>query len=149
MSKDPNEPGATDPLGVPIDPSALHKYLYAGGNPVSWIDPTCRDMVEDVLVIENRSLSAAEYLNAVVCLANIVITGATTVLTRDLDRVGRRRTESRRGILSMKCAIYQRDLDLLKYRVISGSLKRSVANHSVRSYPRFDCASSNLVRPSR
>jgi RHS repeat-associated protein len=28
------------------DPSSLHKYLYAGGDPVNWIDPTGRDLIE-------------------------------------------------------------------------------------------------------
>ena len=35
MSRDPED-------GKPIDPQSLHKYLYAGGDPVNLIDPTGR-----------------------------------------------------------------------------------------------------------
>jgi hypothetical protein len=63
----------------------MRTILYAGGNPVNWIDPTGRDIVEDALVLETRSLSGVEYLNSIGCFANILITGATTVLTKDLD----------------------------------------------------------------
>ena len=85
VSRDPNDPGSTDPLGVPVDLRAFHKYLYAGGNPVNWIDPSGRDIVEDALVLENRSLSAVEYLNTIGCFANILITGSTTILSKDLN----------------------------------------------------------------
>jgi RHS repeat-associated protein len=57
MSRDPNNPQLLDPNGIPIDPSMLHKYLYAGGNPVDAIDPTGRgELFEDVL-IEGGSLT--------------------------------------------------------------------------------------------
>jgi hypothetical protein len=36
MSRDPEE-------GVTTDPATLHKYLYAGGDPVNKMDPTGRD----------------------------------------------------------------------------------------------------------
>jgi RHS repeat-associated protein len=35
MSRDPED-------GIPSDPSTLHKYNYAGGDPVDWADPTGR-----------------------------------------------------------------------------------------------------------
>jgi RHS repeat-associated protein len=35
MSRDPED-------GKPIDPKTLHKYLYAGGDPVNWVDPRGR-----------------------------------------------------------------------------------------------------------
>ena len=47
MSRDPNEPKLRDSNGTPIDPKKLHKYLYAGGDPVNMIDPTGRDDEED------------------------------------------------------------------------------------------------------
>ncbi|MGD0832667.1 MAG: RHS repeat-associated core domain-containing protein, partial [Terracidiphilus sp.] len=38
LSRDPED-------GKPVDPKTLHKYLYAGGDPVSAMDPTGRDYV--------------------------------------------------------------------------------------------------------
>jgi RHS repeat-associated protein len=47
MSRDPNNPGPFDSNGNPADPKTLHKYLYAGGDPVNGWDPTGRaDLVE-------------------------------------------------------------------------------------------------------
>src|SRR5208337_662204 len=38
-----------DPLDHdPADPKALHKYLYAGGDPVDASDPTGRDYIETI-----------------------------------------------------------------------------------------------------
>ena len=54
LSRDPNEPQVRDEIGKPIDPKELHKYLYAGGDPVNHFDPTGRDFVE---VGEEDSLS--------------------------------------------------------------------------------------------
>ena len=42
MSRDPEE-------GNPFDPKTLHKYLYAGGDPVNLKDPTGKDLVGDAL----------------------------------------------------------------------------------------------------
>jgi RHS repeat-associated protein len=42
MSRDPNSPQPTDASGRPIDPRELHKYLYAGGDPIDLLDPTGR-----------------------------------------------------------------------------------------------------------
>jgi RHS repeat-associated protein len=39
LSRDPNE-------GKPIDPKTLHKYLYAGGDPINSIDPRGRGIIE-------------------------------------------------------------------------------------------------------
>lgn len=55
-----------DPLdGNAIDPASLHKYLYAGGNPVNASDPTGRAMF-DVVELDTRSTleAAAERLAA-------------------------------------------------------------------------------------
>jgi RHS repeat-associated protein len=43
LSRDPNEPKVRGANGTPIDPKKLHKYLYAGGDPVNRIDPSGRD----------------------------------------------------------------------------------------------------------
>jgi RHS repeat-associated protein len=43
LSRDPED-------GVPTDPASLHKYLYAGGNPVNLFDPTGKvDTIESLL----------------------------------------------------------------------------------------------------
>jgi len=42
MSRDPNNPGPRDGNGTPVDPKELHKYLYAGGDPIDAFDPTGR-----------------------------------------------------------------------------------------------------------
>ena len=39
MSRDPED-------GKAVDPKTLHKYLYAGGDPVDAIDPRGRDIIE-------------------------------------------------------------------------------------------------------
>ncbi len=43
MSRDPKDQNLQDKNGVPIDPKRLHKYLYAGGDPVNAKDPTGQD----------------------------------------------------------------------------------------------------------
>jgi RHS repeat-associated protein len=55
MSRDPNEPQVIVPAQYnpiesnrkPVDPKKLHKYLYAGGDPVNRIDPSGRDDEEE------------------------------------------------------------------------------------------------------
>lgn len=49
MSRDPNG-------GTPFDPKTLHKYLYAGGDPINAEDPTGQDFVSDAF---SRAWSAA------------------------------------------------------------------------------------------
>ena len=47
LSRDPKEPKLRDANGKPIDPRKLHKYLYAGGDPVNRIDPRGKeDLIE-------------------------------------------------------------------------------------------------------
>src|SRR6516165_9574056 len=48
MSRDPNEPGPFDLAGNPVEPTSLHKYLYAGGDPVNAMDPSGRGIVSYV-----------------------------------------------------------------------------------------------------
>ena len=41
------------------DPKSLHKYLYAGGDPINMIDPTGRqDMIEYTLLIAKATTGA-------------------------------------------------------------------------------------------
>jgi RHS repeat-associated protein len=59
MSRDPYEPKLQGPGGIPIDPRELHKYLYTGGDPVNFIDPRGREMVE-VAEEEEEETAAVE-----------------------------------------------------------------------------------------
>ena len=54
LSRDPEE-------GVPTDPKTLHKYLYAGGDPVNLKDPTGRDYVGYVEISTGLSFSEFAY----------------------------------------------------------------------------------------
>ncbi len=54
LSRDPED-------GKVKDPASLHKYLYAGGNPVNMIDPTGRgDLFETALIEGGSKLSTTE-----------------------------------------------------------------------------------------
>jgi RHS repeat-associated protein len=46
MSRDPNDAQPRNPDGTPVDPKKLHKYLYAGGDPINRIDPLGRELEE-------------------------------------------------------------------------------------------------------
>jgi hypothetical protein len=50
MSRDPLEYRPLGKKRKPIDPKRLHKYLYAGGDPVNLEDPSGDGFVENVLV---------------------------------------------------------------------------------------------------
>ena len=53
MSRDPED-------GDPTDPATLHKYLYAGGDPVDGWDPTGRaDLIETIKVYGKKVLPVA------------------------------------------------------------------------------------------
>jgi RHS repeat-associated protein len=49
MSRDPED-------GKPWDPRTLHKYLYAGGDPVNRIDPSGRDDLFENVILDDRYL---------------------------------------------------------------------------------------------
>jgi RHS repeat-associated protein len=57
MSRDPKEYKPLDTKRKPIDPKWLHKYLYAGGDPVNIIDPTGKGLIE-MLVEEGEEDTA-------------------------------------------------------------------------------------------
>jgi len=52
MSRDPEN-------GKANDPQSLHKYLYAGGDPVNMLDPSWRDDEEEEAYIDLNVMSAA------------------------------------------------------------------------------------------
>ena len=51
-SRDPEEPKLRDSNGMPTDSKSLHKYLYAGGDPVNIKDPTGRSALEEGVYLE-------------------------------------------------------------------------------------------------
>jgi RHS repeat-associated protein len=63
LSRDP----AAGHLGIP---ATLHKYLYAGGNPVNSLDPSGRDPVEYVVLL-GKAVKAAAVLDIVGCVVSI------------------------------------------------------------------------------
>ena len=67
-----------DPLdGNAIDPKTLHKYLYAGGNPVDKVDPSGKGMVEyeDQMMVQTRNtiaeLKLRQEIRYVMCVAGL------------------------------------------------------------------------------
>jgi RHS repeat-associated protein len=68
LSRDPED-------GKPVDPASLHKYLYAGGDPVNMFDPTGRDLVSEAIdlgreILKVPSLRFIAYENAL-CYAGL------------------------------------------------------------------------------
>ena len=71
MSRDPED-------GKALDPATLHKYLYAGGDPVNMMDPTGRGMVGFVLNIVN-SLKNFLVVKVGLCGVYLAIAGGYAV----------------------------------------------------------------------
>ncbi|MGO9316973.1 MAG: RHS repeat-associated core domain-containing protein [Terracidiphilus sp.] len=76
-----------DPLdGNANDPATLHKYLYVGGDPVNWIDPSGRAELFETVLIEGGSKRGVEdvvlsTLGLVIrkCFLNIAVSIGTIV----------------------------------------------------------------------
>jgi hypothetical protein len=61
-----------DPLtGNPKDPASLHKYLYAGGDPVNVMDPTGREASELFLAFAVAVYAAKPVYDFAICLNSI------------------------------------------------------------------------------
>jgi uncharacterized protein RhaS with RHS repeats len=69
MSRDPED-------GKAIDPKSLHKYLYAGGDPVDALDPTGRDLVEFIKV----NILSVVLTKAYACTFSSLSAGAFAIL---------------------------------------------------------------------
>jgi RHS repeat-associated protein len=76
MSKDPNDPQPIDSNGTPVNPKTLHKYLYAGGDPVNAIDPTGKaELFETGLTLDKIAFDTNLAVAGVgSCLAGILTT---------------------------------------------------------------------------
>lgn len=79
MSRDPNNPKIINADGYPIDPILLHKYLYAGGDPVNAIDPTGRGLFDTgtltfkiVTVVTAVAFVSAEVGEVLDCVAEAI-----------------------------------------------------------------------------
>jgi RHS repeat-associated protein len=59
MSRDPEDYKLRDANGTPVDPKALHKYLYAGADPINWIDPRGRSNEEVAQEVEEVKVAVA------------------------------------------------------------------------------------------
>ncbi|MGB7264096.1 MAG: RHS repeat-associated core domain-containing protein, partial [Terracidiphilus sp.] len=70
-----------DPLdGLRRIPATLHKYLYAGGDPVNRIDPNGREELVDYAILALRTVKATVILNAIGCGVSIGSSLATGTL---------------------------------------------------------------------
>ncbi|MGB6725084.1 MAG: RHS repeat-associated core domain-containing protein, partial [Terracidiphilus sp.] len=62
MSRDPED-------GNPINPATLHKYIYAGSNPVKYVDPTGRDLFS-YAIRSNAAIPEAKLISIYGCVAD-------------------------------------------------------------------------------
>jgi RHS repeat-associated protein len=72
LSRDPEN-------GIFTDPKTLHKYVYAGGDPVNFKDPTGRDFV-GVIELDKNVIKAGLYATAITIAATCLLNDATTLL---------------------------------------------------------------------
>jgi RHS repeat-associated protein len=77
MSRDPENGNLSDQV-------SLHKYLYAGSNPVNYVDPRGRDLFE-YAIESNAAIPEAKLVSIYGCASNIMLTGISLVLENDLD----------------------------------------------------------------
>jgi hypothetical protein len=79
LSRDPEN-------GKPIDPKTLHKYLYAGGDPVNRIDPKGReDQITYADIDAHSELTTTRVANTFGCVSSILFTSASLLIT---DKLG-------------------------------------------------------------
>jgi RHS repeat-associated protein len=72
LSRDPED-------GNKIIPISLHKYLYAGSNPVNKVDPRGRDMFEYAME-SNAAVSEARLLSIYGCVADAALAAVDLIL---------------------------------------------------------------------
>jgi hypothetical protein len=82
LSRDPED-------GKSADPATLHKYLYAGGDPINGIDPSGRDSILETGAIDfdiilepaEAAIRFGKFLNANVACSSFAISFVTSELT--------------------------------------------------------------------
>lgn len=72
MSRDPEE-------GNPINPATLHKYIYAGSNPVKYVDPTGRDLFS-YAIRSNAAIPEAKLISIYGCIADAGLASVDLIL---------------------------------------------------------------------
>jgi RHS repeat-associated protein len=72
MSRDPED-------GNPFDEVTLHKYLYAGSNPVSYVDPSGRGLFNYIMQSE-AAIPMSKLVSIYGCVASIGFTATSLVL---------------------------------------------------------------------
>lgn len=73
MSKDPY-------TGNKILPISLHKYLYAGSDPVNYIDPSGREAMFAYAIESNAAIPEAKLLSIYGCVANASLAAVDLIL---------------------------------------------------------------------
>jgi RHS repeat-associated protein len=72
MSRDPED-------GNPINPATLHKYIYAGSNPVKYIDPTGRDLFS-YAIRSSAAIPEAKLISIYGCVADAGLASVDLIL---------------------------------------------------------------------
>jgi RHS repeat-associated protein len=78
MSRDPED-------GKPIDPKTLHKYLYAGGDPVNAKDPTGRDAALEFLLVANVAAQRAAVTIVPVAIGTCTLLKFADLVLTEID----------------------------------------------------------------
>ena len=86
MSRDPED-------GIPTDPRSLHKYLYAGGDPVNAMDPTGRFLTEFAAMMRRSARATFVFTTSLAvplvgCLGGIALVIDGILTHDDLARDG-------------------------------------------------------------
>ena len=72
MSLDPED-------GNPINPATLHKYIYAGSNPIKYVDPTGRDLF-GYAIRSSAAIPEAKLISIYGCVADAALAAADLIL---------------------------------------------------------------------
>jgi len=80
MSRDPED-------GKPIDPKTLHKYLYAGGDPINRVDPRGRDETEYPVLLANESWQSQLEMRATAHVIRATLECVAYLLEGNIDNV--------------------------------------------------------------
>ncbi len=77
MSRDPED-------GNPINPATLHKYIYAGSNPIKYVDPTGRDLFS-YAIRSNAAIPEAKLISIYGCVADASLAAADLILDPEIS----------------------------------------------------------------
>jgi RHS repeat-associated protein len=77
MSRDPED-------GDTIYPISLHKYLYAGSDPVKYVDPTGRDLF-GYAIRSSAAIPEAKLINIYACVADASLAAIDLIFDEEID----------------------------------------------------------------